>query len=231
MLGFQTTHVADRVEPRLGETGACSSAAFDVTTREGLAAIAATRERFFDDPGTDLSGIANRLVYAFIGASYATLALSALRLAQGEGGGHNQDTSAQDWTAWLLSQPFGQVLVAAFGVAVLAVAAVQFWMAYSEKCCESLRASELSETQERLVRLAGRVGFTARGVSFGIIGLLLIVAAVHARADEARGLGGALAALAHQPFGPWLLGAVAVGLVCYGLFMLVQARYRRLVVR
>jgi len=184
-----------------------------------------------ESKGTDLSGIANRLVYAFIGASYATLALSALRLAQGEGGGHNQDTSAQDWTAWLLSQPFGQVLVAAFGVAVLAVAAVQFWMAYSEKCCESLRASELSETQERLVRLAGRVGFTARGVSFGIIGLLLIVAAVHARADEARGLGGALAALAHQPFGPWLLGAVAVGLVCYGLFMLVQARYRRLVVR
>jgi hypothetical protein len=61
--------------------------------------------------------------------------------------------------------------------------------------------------------------------------VLLVVAALHRRADEARGLGGALATLAQQPFGPWLLGVVATGLVLYGLFMMVQARYRRLVIR
>jgi hypothetical protein len=57
------------------------------------------------------------------------------------------------------------------------------------------------------------------------------VAAVDARSDEVRGLGGALATLAQQPFGPWLLGIVASGLVVYGAFMMVKARYGRLVVR
>ena len=87
------------------------------------------------------------------------------------------------------------------------------------------------EPQDRLVRAAGRIGFSARGIAFAIIGVLLLVAAVHARSDEVRGLGGALATLAQQPFGPWLLGIVASGLVVYGIFMMAQARYGRLVVR
>lgn len=78
---------------------------------------------------------------------------------------------------------------------------------------------------------AGRIGFSARGIAFAIIGVLLLVAAVHARSDEVRGLGGALATLAQQPFGPWLLGIVASGLVVYGAFMIVKARYGPLVVR
>jgi hypothetical protein len=181
--------------------------------------------------GTDLGGIANRAVYAFIGASYVALAISAFDVARGTGGDKNQDAAAQDWTAWLLAQPFGQILVAAVGIAIIGVAVVQFYMAYTEKCCDSLLTSQMSDTQEGLVRLAGRIGFAARGVAFGIIGALFVVAAIHARADEARGLGGALSALAQQPFGPYLLGVVAIGLICYAAFMAIQARYRRVVVR
>ncbi|HEX8151415.1 MAG TPA: DUF1206 domain-containing protein, partial [Pyrinomonadaceae bacterium] len=77
---------------------------------------------------------------------------------------------------------------------------------------------------------AGQVGLTARGVVFGIIGAFLIQAALHARAHEARGLGGALLALEQSPYGPWLLGAVALGLVIYGLYMFVEARYRRMII-
>jgi hypothetical protein len=32
--------------------------------------------------------------------------------------------------------------------------------------------------------------------------------------------------VAQQPYGPWLLGVVALGLVAYGLFCLSQALYR-----
>jgi len=70
----------------------------------------------------------------------------------------------------------------------------------------------------------------ARGVVFGIIGLFLIQAAWRARAEEARGLGGALRALEQQPYGPYVLGAVALGLVAYGLYMFVEARYRRMII-
>jgi hypothetical protein len=186
-----------------------------------------------ESKGTDLMGVLNRLVYAFIGATYGALALSAFDLAQGHAasGGDSGDAAARDWTAWLLSQPFGQLLVAAVGLGVIGVGLVQFYLAYSGKCCDSLQTSELGGAQERLVRAAGRIGFSARGITFAIIGVLLLVAAVYARSDEVRGLGGALATLAQQPFGPWLLGIVASGLVVYGAFRIVKARYGRLVVR
>ena len=186
-----------------------------------------------ESKGTDLMGLLNRLVYAFIGATYGALALSALDLARGRAGsgGGSGDAVAQDWTAWLLAQPFGQVLVAAVGLGVIGVSLVQFYLAYSGKCCDSLQTAELNREQDRVVRAAGRIGFSARGIAFAIIGVLLLVAAVHARSDEVRGLGGALATLAQQPFGPWLLGIVASGLVVYGAFMMVKARYGRLVVR
>jgi hypothetical protein len=63
---------------------------------------------------------------------------------------------------------------------------------------------------------------------FGITGLFLIQAAYRSNAGEAEGLGGALRALEQQPFGPWVLGVVALGLVSYGLYMFVMALYRRI---
>ena len=77
----------------------------------------------------------------------------------------------------------------------------------------------------------GRLGFAARGIVFSIVGALLISAAIHAEPQEARGLGGALTMLGEQSFGPWLLGVVAVGLIAYGFYILVEARYRRMVIR
>ncbi len=65
---------------------------------------------------------------------------------------------------------------------------------------------------------------------FCVVGAFLVVAGTSADPSQARGLGGVLAALAAQPFGPWLLGLVAVGLLSYGLFLLAEARYRRMVI-
>ena len=56
------------------------------------------------------------------------------------------------------------------------------------------------------------------------------MAALEADPAEARGLAGALATLARQPYGPWLLGAVAVGFVAYGVYLFLEARYRRVYV-
>ena len=75
----------------------------------------------------------------------------------------------------------------------------------------------------------GRAGDGARGLAFGLIGGFLVSAGWHASPDQARGLGGALAALASEPAGAWLLGGVAIGLMGYGLHMLVSARYREMV--
>ena len=68
----------------------------------------------------------------------------------------------------------------------------------------------------------------ARGIVFCVIGFFLIQAARQSDASQARGLGEALQALAQQPYGSWIMGIVALGLVAYGIYMVMQARYRRI---
>ena len=181
-----------------------------------------------EDKGTDASGLAMRAGYAVSGLLYAGLGVSAARLAMGGAGGAGGTQSTQDWTAWLMSQPFGAWLVGLVGAAVVGRGLFELYRAYSAKFREKLRLDELSGNQEELVTRLGRAGFSARGIAFLIIGGFLMVAAIQAEPREARGLSGVFDTLAAQPFGPWLLGLVALGLACYGLYMLVEARYRRI---
>jgi len=67
-----------------------------------------------------------------------------------------------------------------------------------------------------------RVGLIARGVSYGIIGILALKLAIGSggRATNQRG---ALKTIAHQPFGQLLLIGMAVGLAGYAIWRLVRA--------
>jgi len=160
---------------------------------------------------------------------YAGLALSAIRLITGSGSGDSSTTSTQDWTARLLSQPFGQWLVGAVGAFTIGLGFYQLYKAYKAKFRKEMKLQEMSATEETWATRIGRLGEAARGIVFTIIGFFLIQAARQSDASEAQGLDGALQALAQQPYGPWLLGIVAIGLVAYGIHMGVQARYRRIV--
>ena len=178
--------------------------------------------------GTDARGVLTRGAFVFTGLVATGLALSAVRLMRGSPGGGD---ATQDWTAWLLSQPFGQWLVGIAGVVVLGSGLYHIYRAYSANFREALKLGEMSHTEELWTTRTGRLGFAANGIAVGIIGGFLMVAAMQDQSQQARGLGGALETLARQPFGPWLLGVVAVGLIAYGIFMLVEARYRRMVIR
>lgn len=184
-----------------------------------------------DGVGTDAEGIVKRLGYAGTALLYAALAASAVRVLRTGSAGASSSATAQGWTAQLLAKPLGQWLVACGGLLVIALGAYQLYKGYAAKFREELNLGEMSPVEERWATWLGRIGYGARGVVFGLIGLFLIVAAVRANPGEARGIDGALATLAAQPVGPWLLGLVAAGFVAYGLFMFAEARYRRMVVR
>ena len=183
-----------------------------------------------DNEGSDAKGIGKRLGFAAAGVVHVGLALSALRILQTGNAGANSDSSAKGWTAELLSKPFGQGLVVIAGLVALGMGGFQIFKGFKAKFRDDLKLGEMGPTEERWIPRLGRVGFAARGVVFGLIGLFLIVAALRADPNEAHGLDGALATLAQQPFGPWLLGVVALGFVAYGLYLLAEARYRQMVI-
>lgn len=196
----------------------------------GLLAYAAWRlyEGIMDpeNEGRDAKGIAKRADHVLNGLFHGALAFTAGQLALGSGGGGGG--SPDDWTATLMSQPFGRWLVVVAGAVIVGAGLYQFYKAYRADFRDEFKTGETILRQKRWTTYAGRLGFAARGVVFSVIGVFLIQASVQADPDEARGLGGALETLAHQPFGQYLLGAVALGLAAYGVFMFVVARYRRI---
>ena len=194
----------------------------------GLAAYALWRlVQAVADPegeGRDLSGIASRIGHGAAGLGYAVLAFTAGQLVITSGGGG----SPKDWTAWLLSLPFGWVLVMGVGIGVAGYGFHQLYKAYQAEFEEHLKRSEMSDRVESWIMQGGRFGLAARGVVIGMAGVFVIVAALRFDPSEAAGLGGALQALLQSPFGSWILGVVALGLVAYGLLMLAVARYGRI---
>jgi hypothetical protein len=182
-----------------------------------------------DGAGHGAKGMASRIGNAAVGVAYASLALGAISIITGSGnGGKSSNASTQDWTARLLHEPFGVFLVVILGLIVLAVAASLFYRAYAADFRKRLNLTSLSPQWRNWAILAGRLGYAALGVVYGIVGIFLIVAAVSKNASQAKGLSGALLVLMQQPFGTFLLAVVALGLLAYGLYSFVEARYRRL---
>lgn len=178
--------------------------------------------------GNDPKGLLHRGAMIASGVVYGGLALAAVRIVMGAGNPEGGDASRQRLAADLMSRPFGRWLVALFGVAVIVSGLFQLRQGYTKKFCEKLRLDELDAAIRHRVVQAGQLGFLSRGSVFLIMGFFLIQAAWDSNPGEARGLAGALATLAQQPYGPWLLGLVAVGLVAFGVYSLVEARYRRI---
>jgi hypothetical protein len=161
------------------------------------------------------------------GIVYGGLALAAVRIASGsgDGGGGGQ----QGFTADLMTKPFGRWLVVLAGIAVIVSGLSQLKSGWTEKFKERLKLQEMDATEQRLAVHTGKAGLLARGIVFLLTGWFLVQAGLRFDPSQARGLGGALETLAGQPYGPWLLAIVAIGLVAFGAYSILQARYRRIV--
>lgn len=184
-----------------------------------------------ENKGSGIKGMATRIGYAIIGVVYLGLAFTAAQMIVGTGTYEKGGTeTVQEWTAQLLAQPFGKLLVGAIGIGIIAFAMSQLYKAYMVEFRENLMTEQMSERTESFAIRTAQFGLSARGVVFGIIGFFLILAALHSNASEAQGLSGALQILEQQTVAPWLFGLVALGLAAYGFYMLVLARYRRVII-
>jgi hypothetical protein len=169
---------------------------------------------------------AKRAGYIGRGMIYAGLTVSTIKILTGSGGGESQNQKAHKTAATVLSWPGGTWIVGIVGAAIFAAGLWNLYRGVSQKFEDRWRTGELSARARKWGGRVGVVGHVARGVVFGLIGIFIVKAAVDYNPKDAIGLDGALQKLAHASYGPYLLGLTAAGLVCYGLFCLVDARYR-----
>jgi hypothetical protein len=135
--------------------------------------------------------------------------------------------SQRSETASLLNAPGGQVLGVLVGVIVIAICLGQCWYALSLDFTDGMDLAGAAPWVQRVVKAAGVVGILARALVFLPVGIFLIVAAVQANPSHEQSLDTELATVAHQPWGTAVLALVALGLIVFAAYSLLDARYRR----
>ena len=156
--------------------------------------------------------------------AFAVLGIIAAVVASGAHPDGEQ--SVETVSGALIGSPGGPLLLGAIGLGV-AVAGVVFIVFGAIRRFRRLMAIPRGPAGVALTAL-GVIGYVAKGFALLIVGTLLVVAAVTLDPDVAGGMDGAVNALLKVTYGPWLGGAVGIGLLAYGLFLLARARYARL---
>jgi hypothetical protein len=180
-----------------------------------------------EEPGAEgtLKTWAKRAGYVGRGLIYAGLTFSTIKILTGSGTG-SQNERAHKTTATVLGWPGGTWIVGVIGAAIVGAGLWNLYRGLSRKFEDRWRAGEMSSGARKWGGRVGVVGHLARAVVFTLIGVFLVKAALEYDPSDAIGIDGALQKLSRASYGPWVLGLTAVGLVCYGLFCLVDARYR-----
>lgn len=183
---------------------------------------------------------AKALIYAFLGITGIRIALSGSSSGgsssggsgggsggkgSGGGGSGSGDSGTDTMTATLMDAPGGQLLVGAVGLTIIAFGGYLVVRGWSDKIPDDLDARGSSGTSGSIAVAIGRIGYTAKGIAFGIVGVLFIQAAIEHEAKESGGLDQALREVLDQPFGPLLLCLIGAGIAAYGVFAFAQARY------
>jgi hypothetical protein len=193
----------------------------------GFAAYAIWRlSEAITGPAVDGKKTGARLRSVARGVVYAGFAIGTFSFIAGTSK-HGQSQEQATWTARVMGHTDGRWLVGLIGLIVVAVGVVMVVEGLTKKFEKELQLHEMSPTTRAIVVRLGMVGTIARGVVFAVAGALVVDAAVTFQPGKSKGLDGALRTLADHSYGPWLLGALAVGLIGFGLYGFAAARWAK----
>jgi len=175
-----------------------------------------------DDKGERAQSLARGLLYT-------VFAITTVSFIVGTSGsaGANSNQQSVGATAKLMKHTGGRLLIGLVGLVLVAIGAFMAYEALKKKFEKHLKLGEMSSQVRSVVEKLGMIGGLARGVVFGLAGVFLLIAAVTFNPGKARGLDGTLRSLADSPLGPFLLVAVAIGLVAFGAYSMCEARWRK----
>jgi hypothetical protein len=181
-----------------------------------------------------VSRVVRRIANGFGALIYLGMAMTAGALAVGWGAhvDTNKDAETRHLSARILTAPFGRLLLVGVALGIAVAAVVQLIRAFGPNHVrEQLRVGEMTEWQRRLVVVVARIAFAARGIVWGACGYFMARAAIDGASREARGPAGALHALGELPHGNLWLATVGAGLIAFGAYGFLEARWRQLFAR
>jgi Domain of Unknown Function (DUF1206) len=161
------------------------------------------------------------------GIVYAGLCAIAVEILLGSGSSGGSGNTSKT-TAGVFGWPGGTWMVAIAGCVLIGVGLYQGYRGISQDFLKESKTEQMSPKVRTWIEWIGCFGHLARMVVFGLVGVFLIKAAIDYNPNNAVGLDGALAKIAHASYGPFLLGIVAAGLIAFGVYSLSDARYRRI---
>lgn len=177
--------------------------------------------------GSDAKGLALRASFVVRGLAHGALAVQALRVAFRKATGNDDGENAREATSQAMDLPMGEWIVMLAGASIAAYGLYQLYRAWKSKLSKQLDFGALHAETGRWAIPVSRFGIAARGVVFVMVGILFMRAGRDENASEAGGIGAALSALGGE-YGRLILATVAVGMVAYGVYEAIQARYRRI---
>jgi len=151
---------------------------------------------------------------------YLVLAWGAVSLMMGSA--KSGQTQAKDATVVLMDLPFGQVLVIAAGLAVVAIGGYHIYKGWTERF-----RNDLASSPSRMTVIAGKLGYIARGIALIAVGVGLMTAGFTHQASKSKGLDGALHQMVSLPLGQVVVTVVSAGFACFGLYLFSRARRAR----
>jgi hypothetical protein len=180
------------------------------------------------DDGGEASALAQRAACLGRAAVYLAGVATALPLALGRGGGSGGSGKEQDWTARALQLPGGRWLVGAVGMAIIGAGGWNAWRGVTGRWRDRVETSEMSRMEKRLAEPIAVGALVGRMLVFSLVGGFLVRAAVRYDPHKGVGLDAALKEVRGKAYGPWALLVFAMALMAFGVFSLLQARWRRL---
>lgn len=175
--------------------------------------------------GKSTLGITRRAGAFIAGLVHVSLAATTGLLIAGH---QSQDHATRRWTELAMGVPFGRVGVAIGGLYAVGFGIFLLSKIVTGKLDKLLDLSSLHPIARHCASWIGRIGEFARGVIYITMGVVLAFAGLRNDASNVVGLGGAMRAASDEAFGTAALATIAAGLVAYGLFMFLEARYRRI---
>ena len=177
--------------------------------------------------GHDLKGLLARFGFLASAFGYAILVLPTYSYITGVSKTTNGSQTEKFITS-IMAMPWGRWAIGILGMAVLAGGLYQIYLGFKAGFDRQFQIYALTPKEVKLATNVGRFGTSSRGVVLAVVGGLISLAAYRANPSQPIGMDTALATLLHQPYGIWLLGIVAIGLIAFGFYSMLSALWFRL---